>query len=65
MTSSTTRLDSLHPAAGMAGNLFDNWFDPLEAEVRLDRVSSLKSCFAPNWIFVGTAALRTKPDGRQ
>src|SRR4029077_14261661 len=34
MTSSTTRLDSMHPAAGMAGDLFDNWFDPLEAEVR-------------------------------
>jgi hypothetical protein len=24
----------LQPAADMAGDLFDNWFDPLEAEVR-------------------------------
>jgi putative transposase len=34
MTSSTTQPDSMHPAADMAGDLFDNWFDPLEAEVR-------------------------------
>src|SRR5258708_877340 len=34
MTSSTTKPDSLQPAADMAGDLFDNWFDPLEAEVR-------------------------------
>src|SRR5258708_28960298 len=34
MTSATTKSDSLQPAADMAGDLFDNWFDPLEAEVR-------------------------------
>src|SRR3981081_1193139 len=34
MTSSTTKPDSLQPAADMAGDLFDNWFDPLEAGVR-------------------------------
>src|SRR5258708_18812233 len=34
MTSSTTKPDSLQPAADLAGDLFDNWFDPLEAEVR-------------------------------
>ena len=34
MTSPTTKPDSLQPAADMAGDLFDNWFDPLEAEVR-------------------------------
>ena len=34
MTSSTTQPDSMHPAAYIAGDLFDNWFDPLEAEVR-------------------------------
>ena len=34
MTSITTQPDSMHPAADMAGDLFDNWFDPLEAEVR-------------------------------
>ena len=34
MTSTTTKPDSLQPAADVAGDLFDNWFDPLEAEVR-------------------------------
>jgi hypothetical protein len=34
MTSTTTKPDSLQPVADMAGDLFDNWFDPLEAEVR-------------------------------
>src|SRR6202171_4965199 len=34
MTNTTTKPDSMHPAVDMAGDLFDNWFDPLEAEVR-------------------------------
>src|ERR1700694_1587920 len=34
MTSTTSNPDSVQPAADMAGDLFDNWFDPLEAEVR-------------------------------
>ena len=34
MTSTTTKLDSLQPAAEMAVDLFDNWFDPIETEVR-------------------------------
>jgi len=34
MTSTTTKPDSLQPAADLACDLFDNWFDPLEAEVR-------------------------------
>src|SRR5258708_16349534 len=34
MTSTTTKPDSLQPAADTAGDLLDNWFDPLEAEVR-------------------------------
>src|SRR4030081_645120 len=34
MTSTTTKPDSLQSAADMAGALFDNWFDPLVAEVR-------------------------------
>ncbi len=34
MTSTTTKPDSIQPAADVAGDLFDNWFDPLEAEVR-------------------------------
>ena len=34
MTSTTTKPNSLQPAADRACDLFDNWFDPLEAEVR-------------------------------
>src|SRR6201989_3023185 len=34
MTSTTTKPDSLQPAAEISGDLFGNWFDPLEAEVR-------------------------------
>jgi len=34
MTSVTTKPDSSHPAAASADNLFDNWFDPIETEVR-------------------------------
>jgi transposase-like protein len=34
MTSNTTKSDSLQPAAETAVDLFDNWFDPIESEVR-------------------------------
>jgi putative transposase len=34
MTSITTKPDSLQPEAEPASHLFDNWFDPIEAEVR-------------------------------
>ena len=34
MTSPTTTPDSSQPASAMAVDLFDNWFDPIEAEVR-------------------------------
>jgi hypothetical protein len=34
MTSITTKPDSLQPATEMAVDLFDNWFDPIETEVR-------------------------------
>src|SRR5512139_473802 len=34
MTSTTTKPDSSQPAAEMAVDLFDNWFDPLESELR-------------------------------
>jgi hypothetical protein len=34
MTSITTKSDSLQPATEMAVDLFDNWFDPIETEVR-------------------------------
>src|SRR5260370_39133875 len=34
MTSHTTKPDSAQPAAETVLNLFDNWFDPIEAGVR-------------------------------
>jgi putative transposase len=34
MTSTTTKPDSSQPSTEMAVDLFDNWFDPIEAEVR-------------------------------
>jgi putative transposase len=34
MTSTTTKPDPSQPAAEMAVDLFDNWFDPLETELR-------------------------------
>ena len=34
MTNVTTKPDSLQPAADKAVDLFDNWFDPIETEVR-------------------------------
>ena len=34
MTNTTTKSDSSQPAAETTSRLFDNWFDPLETEVR-------------------------------
>ena len=34
MKSDTTKLDPAQPATEMAVDLFDNWFDPIETEVR-------------------------------
>src|ERR1700726_803012 len=34
MTKLTTKPDSMQPATEMAADLFDNWFDPIETEVR-------------------------------
>ncbi|HVH49596.1 MAG TPA: IS256 family transposase, partial [Sphingomicrobium sp.] len=34
MTSTTTAPDSSQPMTEIAGDLFDNWFDPIETEVR-------------------------------
>ncbi len=34
MTSTTTKSDSAQPASARAVDLFDNWFDPIESEVR-------------------------------
>ena len=42
MMSDTTKPDSLQSAAEMTVGLFGNWFDPIESEVALGRVSSSK-----------------------
>ena len=34
MRQATTTPDSLQPATDLSVDLFDNWFDPIEAEVR-------------------------------
>lgn len=34
MTNTTTKPDSAQPASEMTVDLFDNWFDPIEIEVR-------------------------------
>jgi putative transposase len=34
MTKVTTKADSLQPATELAVDLFDNWIDPIETEVR-------------------------------
>jgi putative transposase len=34
MMQPTTKPDSLQPATELVADLFDNWFDPIEAEVR-------------------------------
>src|SRR6201996_1924812 len=34
MTNNTTKPDSLQPAVETAVDLFDNWFDPIETELR-------------------------------
>ena len=35
MRQATTKPDSLQPATELAVDLFDNWFDPIETEVRV------------------------------
>jgi len=40
MTNLTTKPDSLQRAAEMAVDLFDNWFDPIETEVRAQRTTN-------------------------
>src|SRR5271168_1570682 len=35
MMNNTTKPDSLQPAAEMAVDLFDNWYEPIETEVRV------------------------------
>ena len=39
MMSDTTKPDSWQPAAEMTVGLFDNWFDPIESEVRARAIS--------------------------
>jgi putative transposase len=40
MTKITTKPDSLQPATELAVDLFDNWIDPIETEVRARAINS-------------------------
>jgi hypothetical protein len=46
MTNTTTKPDSSRSAAEMAVDLFDNWFDPIETEVRARRAPGIVTCAA-------------------
>jgi hypothetical protein len=48
MNKSITTPDSLQPATELAVDLFDNWFDPIETEVRARSGSSSKNYFGAN-----------------
>ena len=66
MTSISTKLDSLQPAAEMAVDLFDNWFDPIESEVRARVRGFIEEMIRGELDGrAGTPALRAKPDGRR
>jgi len=62
MTNITTKPDSLQPAAEMAVDLFDNWFDPIETEVRARSRQFIEELLRGE---LDAAALRAKPDGQQ
>jgi putative transposase len=66
MMNNTTKPDSLQPAAEKAVDLFDNWFDPIETEVRVRAREFIEELLRDETRYcAGTATLRTKPDGRQ
>ena len=66
MTSTTTKPDSLQPAAEMAVDLFDNWFDPIETEVRARSRQFIEELIRGELDNrAGTAALWARQDGRQ
>ena len=66
MTKLTTKPDSKQPATEMAVDLFDNWFDPIETEVRARARQFIEELICGELdTAAGTAAPRTKQDGRQ
>ena len=66
MTSTTTKSDSSQPAAEMAVDLFDNWFDPIETEVRARARQFIEELLREE-LDAALARPRygAKPDGRQ
>jgi hypothetical protein len=50
MTKLTTKPDSMQPATEMAVDLFDNWFDPIETEVRARARQFIEELTAANSI---------------
>ena len=68
MTSTTTKPDSLQSAAEMAVDLFDNWFDPIEIEVRARAREFIEEMICGELDTVLAACrppLRPRPSGRQ
>jgi putative transposase len=65
MKSNTTRPDSSQLEAETAPQLFDNWFDPIETEVRARSREFIEELLRRTRHGAVTAALRTQPDGRQ
>ena len=65
MRQPTTKADSLQPATEQAVDLFDNWFDPIETEVRARSRQFIEELIRGELCCAVTAALRTKPGGRQ
>ena len=64
MTSHTTNLDSMQPVDEAAPRLFDNWFDPIETEVRARAREFIEEMIRGE-LDTGPPALQSKPEGRQ
>ena len=63
MMSDTTKPDSWQPAAEMTVGLFDNWFDPIESEVRARAREFIEEMIRGELRhYACPPALRAKPD---
>ena len=66
MMNNTTKPNSLQPAAEKAVDLFDNWFDPIETEVRVRAREFIEELLHDELDeALARATFQTKPDGRQ
>ena len=66
MTNVTTKSDSFEPATDTAAHLFDNWFDPIETEVRARAREFIEEMIRGELDTVlARPRLQSKPEGRQ